>query len=171
MYQREWETGIYYDPDTADRTVAELHAMGYTPEEISVIMRDERDAEKFAQRSGTKVGQGAGTGAVVGGGIGAIVAGILATGSIVATGGAAAPIVVGPLAAVLAGVGAGGVAGGIVGGLIGLGIPEHKAREYEAGLNRGGIIIGVQAREEDRARVNRLLSAGDRDVPTTRSDV
>ena len=33
--------------------------------------------------------------------------------------------------------------------LIGAGIPEHRARVYETGLQTGGILVGVEARADD----------------------
>lgn len=171
MSQSYWSTGIYYDPDTAESAVNQLHDWGYGPDEVSVMMRDREQAERFAKKTGTKtakVAEGAAAGAGIGGALGAIVAALTATGSVVAiagTGGAAAPLVVGPLAAALAGLGAGGLAGGVVGALVGLGIPEHKAREYEEGLNRGGLVLGVSPRTDDRDRVDRLFAGGA--VPTT----
>src|SRR5437764_242735 len=57
----------------------------------------------------------------------------------------------GPLAAALAGAGAGGAAGGLVGALIGAGIPEHRAKVYDASLRAGGILIGVEAKTDEEA--------------------
>ena len=64
--------------------------------------------------------------------------------------------------------------GGIIGALVGIGIPEHKAREYERGLQRGGMLVAVQPRPKDRERVGRLFAEADADdldavgdVPTT----
>ena len=61
----------------------------------------------------------------------------------------------GPIAAALAGAGAGAGAGAATGGLIGAqvgeGIPEDRAREYERGLNDGGIVIGTRARDAAHA--------------------
>ena len=84
-----------------------------------------------------------------------------ATGAIVATGGVAAPIIAGPLAAIFAGAGAGGLAGGIIGGLTGIGVPESRASEYASELERGGILVGVEARPGDERAVSRILN--DRD--------
>jgi Heat induced stress protein YflT len=169
MSQNEWQTNMYYDPEEAERAVNELHGLGYGPDDLSIAMRDKEQAQKFATKTGTKVAEGAATGAGIGGALGAIVAGLTATGgiaAIVGTGGAAIPLVIGPMAAALAGLGAGGLAGGIVGGLVGLGIPEERAREHEVGLNRGGMLLGVKPRLEDREHVGSLFSRG-RDVPTT----
>ena len=58
----------------------------------------------------------------------------------------------GPLAAGLAGAGAGGLTGGLIGALVGSGIPDEHAKEYEAGIKQGGIVMGVQPRNEEDAR-------------------
>ena len=60
-------------------------------------------------------------------------------------------IVAGPIAAALAGAGAGGAAGTLVGALVGAGIPEHRAKVYEAGLREGGILLGVEVRSSEEA--------------------
>jgi hypothetical protein len=168
----EYETGIYYDTASAEDALGRLHALGYAHEDISVMMdRDTRERD-FPASDGSKAAEGAATGATVGGVLGAILAGLTATGSIAAivgTGGLATPLVVGPLAAALAGLGAGGAAGGIVGGLVGAGIPEHRAREYEKGLARGGIVVGVKPTEADREQVATILG-GHRSEYDERSD-
>jgi hypothetical protein len=69
--------------------------------------------------------------------------------------------VIGPLATILAGMGAGGV-GGVVGALVGAGIPVDRAREIDRGLQRGGVMIGVTPRPENRRRVNEILAPVDR---------
>ena len=161
-YDDQMESGMYYDRTSAESTVQRLHDLGYTRDEISVMMHDKTAQRDFANATGSKAAEGAVTGAAVGGGLGAIVAGLMATGSIAAivgTGGAAAPLVAGPLAAALAGLGAGGVAGGIIGGLVGAGIPEDRAKEYSEGLDRGGILLGVRARPEDRDQIRTLFTA------------
>ena len=157
----DFESGLYDDPAQAETRVRELHRLGYTDREISVMMRDRERARAFAERAGGHASEGAVAGGVIGGGIGAIVAGLMATGSIVAiagTGGVAAPLVAGPLAAVLAGLGAGGTAGGVIGALIGAGIPKERAEAYSAGLDRGAILIGVSPRPGDREAVRRIFA-------------
>jgi hypothetical protein len=78
--------------------------------------------------------------------------------AVVATGGAAAPFVAGPLAAALSGLGAGGATGGLIGALIGAGIPEHHAVRYEEGLSEGGILIGVTPKPEHRKDLRRFFN-------------
>ena len=60
-------------------------------------------------------------------------------------------MIAGPIVAALAGAGAGGVTGGIIGALIGSGIPEDRARLYDAGVKQGGIVMGVTPRSDDDA--------------------
>ena len=149
MSDRNFETALYPNRADAEDAVTRLHDLGYSDGEISVMMHDDTRAREFAEATGSKVAEGTGAGAIIGGGLGVIVAGAAAAAgvtAIVSTGGAAAPFVVGPLAAVLSGLGVGAVAGGIVGGLVGAGIPEKQAGEYAKGLERGGILIAVDPR-------------------------
>lgn len=164
MIHDDFETGIYDDRTSAEAAVNRLHALGYTKDDIGVMMSDKTAARDFAEKTGSKAAEGAATGAAVGGGLGAIVAGLMATGSvaaIVGTGGVATPLVAGPLAAALAGLGAGGAAGGILGALVGAGIPEHRAKEYQDRIDNGGILLGVRPRGEDRDRVRSVFGPGD----------
>lgn len=156
-----FEGGMYYDRDQAEDAVNRLHGLGYGQDDISVVARDKEKAKEFAEATGSKASEGAVTGGAIGGALGAIIAGLTATGSIAAiagTGGVAAPLVVGPLAAALAGLGGGGLVGGIVGALVGAGIPEDRAREYESGLNNGGMLIGVNPRDEHRDQVRSIFA-------------
>jgi hypothetical protein len=60
-------------------------------------------------------------------------------------------VVAGPIIAALAGAGAGATTGGIIGALVGAGIPEHRAKVYDAGLREGGILLGVETKSGDDA--------------------
>ena len=155
-------TGIFQDRDAAERAVADLQDLGYTADDISVVLNGGGGGHSLAEGAGTKATEGAGVGAGIGGTLGAIIAALTATGSVVAiaaTGGLAAPLVAGPLAAALAGAGAGGLAGGLIGGLVGAGIPEERASTYESGLSVGGILLGVYADSASAVRVHRILAA------------
>lgn len=157
------ETGIFYSRHDAEEAVRLLHELGYRDDEISVIMSDRTRAKEFAASTGSKVGEGTAAGGLIGGTLGGIAAAMTTTiAGTVITGGAALPLLAGPIAAVLAGIGAGGIVGGIVGALIGLGIPERRARELESGVKEGGIVIGVTPRDEDRGRVGEILTPADR---------
>jgi len=155
------ESGMFYDRVDAERAVDQLNDLGYSGSEVSIMMNDRTRAREFAIETGTKATEGATAGGVIGGAIGALLAGLTATGSIAAvvgTGGAALPLVIGPLAAVLAGVGVGGVTGGVIGALVGAGIPEQRATEYETGLQEGGMLIALVPRDSDRKEVRQILT-------------
>src|ERR671938_422103 len=52
----------------------------------------------------------------------------------------------------------GGAAGGLIGALVGAGIPEHRAKVYDAGIRGGGILIGVESKSnEDADTIEQLL--------------
>ena len=45
-----------------------------------------------------------------------------------------------------------------IGALVGAGIPEHRAKVYDAGLRSGGILIGVEPKSDDDAdKLEKLL--------------
>jgi len=160
----DFEMGMYDDRASAENAVTRLHEMGYSADDISVMMNDKMKARDFAEHTGSKAATGAATGAAIGGGLGAIVAGLTATGSvaaIVGTGGVAAPFFAGPLAAALAGLGAGGAAGGILGALVGAGFPEHRAKQYEERLDKGGILLGVKPKPDNRDRLREIFPPDD----------
>jgi hypothetical protein len=153
----DFELGIYTDREAAERAVAHLQSLGYTPAEISIAMHGSVHQKHFDDTGSSHVSEGTVAGLAIGGGLGALVAG-LAAAAVVGTGGAALPLVAGPLAAALGGFGAGGAAGGFLGALIGAGIPEHHAARYEEGLNEGGILLGVTPKPEHRKDLRRFFN-------------
>ena len=151
-------TGMYNSPDAAGRAYQDLTTRhGYKADEISVLMSDESRKKHFGDvkpgqefSHGTKAAEGAAAGGGIGMGIGAALGALLAVGTSIAIPGLGI-VVAGPIAAALAGAGAGGATGGLLGALIGAGIPEERAKEYEQGINRGGIVIGTRARDAQHA--------------------
>ena len=98
-----------------------------------------------------------GIGGAVGGTVGAVLAAIAAVGTTIALPGVGL-VIAGPIAAALAGAGAGGATGGLIGALIGAGIPEHRAKVYDASLRSGGILLGIEAKtDEDADQLEKLL--------------
>ncbi|HEV2883405.1 MAG TPA: hypothetical protein VGW36_01020, partial [Pyrinomonadaceae bacterium] len=98
-------------------------------------------------------------GGAVGGVVGAVLAAVVAVGSTIVLPGLNL-IIAGPIAAALAGAGAGAATGGVIGALIGAGIPEYRAKVYEAGLKGGGILLGVEAKaDEEVDKLEELLDA------------
>ena len=160
-------TGFFKNRVGAEAAVDALLKRGYRKEDISVLMSNETRSKEFGIEPGSKAAAGAGVGGAVGGTVGAVLAAIAAVGTSIALPGLGV-VIAGPLAAALAGLGAGAATGGLVGALIGAGIPEHRAKVYESGLRSGGILVGVQARDnKDAEDVEHLLEdIGARDVRT-----
>ena len=151
-------TGLYSTPEAASRAYEGLTTEhGYKADDIDVVMSDDTRKKHFGDvtpgtelEGGTKAAEGLGKGAAIGGGIGAAFA-LLFAGAAIALPGFSL-VIVGPIAAALAGAGAGGATGGLIGALIGYGIPEDRAKEYERGINDGGILIGTRYRDAAHAK-------------------
>lgn len=147
-------TGLFKDRESAEGAYNSALSRGYTSDDVNLMMTDDTRNRYFANDTDTELGskalEGAGAGSAIGGTLGAIIGGIAAIGTNVFLPGLGL-IVAGPLAAALAGAGAGGLTGGLVGALIGSGIPEDRAREYEEGVKNGGIVMGVNARNDEDA--------------------
>jgi uncharacterized membrane protein len=54
--------------------------------------------------------------------------------------------------AALSGAAAGAAAGGLTGALVGLGIPEYEAKQYEAKVKGGNILISVHTDDSEQRR-------------------
>lgn len=136
---------IFETQAEAEQAYKEAIDAGYKPKDINVLMSEESKNKYYDSilvKEGSKVSTGAGIGGASGAALGGIVAALTALGTNLIIPGLGL-VVAGPLAAGLAGAGAGVIAGGLVGALIGFGVPEDKAKVFEAGINSGGILLGV----------------------------
>ena len=155
-------TGLFPDRDSAERAYQGVVDRGYHKDDVNLVMSDETRKRHFSNDSstpttelGSKAAEGAGIGAGIGGTVGAIAAAVAAVGTSIVLPGLGL-VLAGPVAAALAGAGAGGAAGGLIGALIGWGIPEERVKQYETGINQGGILMGVRPRnDEDAAYLSR----------------
>ena len=147
-------TGLFRDRESAERAYGSLSERGYEKDDVNLMMSEDTRNKYFSDDDdtefGTKAWEGAGKGAAIGGGIGATLAAIAAIGTTLALPGIGL-LVAGPIAAALAGGGAGALTGGLIGALVGHGIPEEQAKQYEQGLRDGGIVMGVQPRNDEDA--------------------
>lgn len=149
-------TGLFKSRTAAESAVDAIIKRGYTRDDISVLMSDATRSKEFAVETRSHAADGAGIGGAIGGAVGATLAAIVAVGTSIAIPGGI--FIAGPIVAALAGLGAGAATGGIIGALVGAGIPEHRARVYDAGLRSGGILLGVEARSDDDAnKLEQLL--------------
>jgi hypothetical protein len=151
-------TGLFKSKIAAESAVDALLKRGYSRDDISVLMSDATRSKEFALQTRSHAADGLGIGSAVGGAVGAVIAAIAAVGTTLFLPGINL-VIAGPIAAALAGAGAGGATGGVIGALIGAGIPEYRAKVYEAGLKGGGILIGVEARSDEEVdRLEDLLT-------------
>ena len=151
-------TGLFKSKVAAEAAVDAILKHGFSRDDISVLMSDDTRSKHFALQSRTHAADGLGIGAATGGAVGAVLAAVLAAGSTLFLPGLNL-VIAGPIAAALAGLGAGGATGGLIGALIGAGIPEYRAKVYEAGIRGGGILIGVEARSDEEVdRLEELLN-------------
>jgi hypothetical protein len=141
-------TGLFKSKIAAESAVDAILKRGYTRDDISVLMSDATRTKEFGLQTRSHAADGLGIGGAVGGAVGAVLAAIAAVGSTLVLPGLNL-VIAGPIAAALAGAGAGGATGGVIGALIGAGIPEYRAKVYDAELRGGGILIGVEARTDE----------------------
>ncbi|HXC71843.1 MAG TPA: hypothetical protein VN644_17795 [Pyrinomonadaceae bacterium] len=151
-------TALFTSKVAAESAVDALLKRGFSRDDISVLMSDATRSKEFAIQTRTHAADGLGIGAAAGGAVGAVLAAIAAVGTTLFLPGINL-VIAGPIAAALAGAGAGGAAGGVIGALVGAGIPEYRAKVYEAGIKGGGILIGVEARSDEEVdRLEDLLN-------------
>jgi len=151
-------TGLFKSKVAAEAAVDAIIKNGYTRDDISVLMSDATRNKEFALQTRSHAADGLGIGGAIGGAVGAVLAAIVAVGTTLFLPGINL-VIAGPIAAALAGAGAGGATGGLIGALIGAGIPEYRAKVYDAEIRGGGILIGVEApTDEDVDRLEALLS-------------
>jgi hypothetical protein len=155
--------GVFTDRGEAEHAIEEFEVKGYNPKDISIIMKDKKEAHNVAFKTGVSVAESTVSGAATGGVLGGL-AGLLIGIGAIAVPGIGALFIGGPIAAALGLTGAaattvsgaltGALAGGVVGILVGIGIPEDDARIYEQHIKEGGILVLVPARlgEEDDVR-------------------
>jgi hypothetical protein len=150
-------TGLFPDRDSAEAAYGTAHARGYSKDDVDLVMSDTTRDKHFTGTTagrptelGNKAAEGAGVGGAIGGTVGAIAAAVAAIGTSLVLPGLGL-VIAGPLAAAVAGAGAGAAGGGLIGALVGWGMPEERVKKYEEGVKKGGILMGVRARNDEDA--------------------
>lgn len=143
--------GVFDDTATAQAAVGALEAGGYPHKDISLVMQEPGSAPEVSAeetQSDKGIAAGVGAGAVLGG-----IAGLAA----LAIPGVGPLLAAGPLAALLGAV-SGAALGGLLGSFTGLGIPTEAAKEYEAAVRAGGVVVAAKAADaEDAQRITAVL--------------
>ena len=144
--------GIFDNQIVADKAVSELLDVGFTKDDISLIMSEQTRSTFFSTTDDetNRTARGATVGATMGVVLGALIAGLTAVGSIAATSGGAL-LLSGPIVAILSGAGAGGITGGLAGALVRAGFATNEASRYEEEIKRGKAVVVVHADSEELA--------------------
>ena len=151
--------GVYKTENETVSAINRLLEMGYEKGDISVIAKDPDRFEWVENRtdvdvdSSKAVGRSAGAGAATGGVIGGI-GGLLVGLGTLAIPGIGPLLAAGPIIGALGEAAAGGATGGIIGALVGIGIEKSEAREYQAALERGDLLVVVEADDDRYNQVN-----------------
>jgi hypothetical protein len=159
--------GIFANIANAEAAIDGLTMAGFSDQDLSVLLSDREESNKFTAANDTEasdaVTAGAGVGGVVGGALG-LLAGIGA----LAIPGVGPFIVAGPIMASLAGLGVGGAVGGFVGALVGMGIPEFEAKLYDGRVKDGGVLLAVHCESSEGISKARdvLKAVGAEDIAT-----
>ena len=159
---------IFPTRSAAESAVDRLVAVGFSNQDVSVLMSDNDSAREFATEKNTKAPEGTATGVGVGGVVGGTL-GLLAGIGALAIPGVGPLIAAGPIMGALAGLGVGGAVGGLVGALVGMGIPEYEAKRYEGRVKDGGILVSVHCdTSEEISRAKDVLKqAGGEDIASS----
>jgi hypothetical protein len=160
--------GIYKTTGQAEKVVERLMATGFSGDDVSVLLPDNRSSKEFAHEKNTKAPEGTAAGVTTGGIIGGAL-GLLAGIGALAIPGLGPFIAAGPIMGALAGLGVGGAAGGLIGALVGMGIPEYEAKRYEGQIKQGGILLSVHCDTSDEIKRAKdvLERTGAQDVSST----
>ena len=157
--------GVFNTRTEAEHALHELNDSGFPMNKISVIAKDNKQADiegvDVQDKVGNKADEGASAGALTGGVLGG------ATGLLVGLGALAIPgvgpiVLAGEIATAIATTVAGGAigaaAGGLIGALVGLGIPEERAKTYNDRVSRGHYLVMVEGNEAEIARAEAVLT-------------
>ena len=144
----------------AETIVSRLESAGVPTSDISVLMPDREGSRDFAHEHSTKAPEGATIGGSAGGVAGGVL-GLLAGIGALAIPGVGPFIAAGPIMAALSGAAVGATVGGIAGALVGLGMPEYEAKQYEAKLKDGNILISVHTYESKQAKNIKKILEGE----------
>jgi hypothetical protein len=143
--------GIFERFEQAQAAANGLQAVGFRSADLSLVARPSGAVPEVGADE-TKSDQGL----VVGASVGAVLGGIAGLAALTIPG--IGPLIaVGPIAAALSAL-TGGALGGLIGSFAGLGIPEEHAKQYDAAVRAGGVVLAVRAADPAAAdRASRIL--------------
>lgn len=155
--------GLFQDRDEVQKAIDQLESKGFNSKDISILMRDQKEAKELGNDTGANVAGGAASGAATGlviGGIAGLLAGTIlpGIGAILVGGPIATALGLGGAAATtVSGAATGLVAGGIIGALMGWGLTKDEAEHYETRIKEGAILLAVPAAENEVSYVTQIF--------------
>ncbi|NLX05675.1 MAG: hypothetical protein GXY33_11085 [Phycisphaerae bacterium] len=160
--------GIAASHDQAQAILIRLREAGLPPDDVSVIVPDDRRG-KVGYEDGARSEPGV-AGAGAGAALGSVLGWLAGVGALVIPG--LGPFVAaGPIMAALGGAAMGAAVGGLVGALVGMGLPEEQARAYEARVKEGDVLLSIRAASDaEAAKAAEILELNDAADVVTVSD-
>jgi len=152
---RRFTSGTFYDEVAANKAVDDIIALGYSRDQVNVIMSSEA-RRRFSSEAAA--GERRGVVAAPGAAAWRMIEPILAS--------IAAPLFVAGAAMPLAKGASGAVADSVLGALARLGVPPDEAALLEHDIDAGGIVVGVSTRTNDRGAVLHAMRANAARVET-----
>jgi hypothetical protein len=151
-------TALFKDATAVERAYDAALSRGYSRDDINLVLSEDTRrqyfnvdqvetelAEKAAESTGKKQPAAAKLGGPAGGTAATIAPALAAIGSAALLPGL---ILAGPIAIALAAGGAVAITGGLIGALTNWGIPKGRVEEYESQIRQGGVLIGVNVRND-----------------------
>jgi len=156
---RHTVVGVFDGPNHAEQALTGLKNAGFTPEQVSVVAKENAETRQMVENTGMGTGEAAGSGAVAGTVIGGIAGWLFGISALAIPG--IGPIVgAGIIGTTLAGAGIGAATGGLIGALTSEGVDEADAREYEGHVRSGSILLTVHATSADQEQAARDIFNG-----------
>jgi hypothetical protein len=153
-------TGLFTNKESAERGYRSATQLGYENSDIDLLMSEEtrnryfspgHDTKSDLSSNATEDGKSADyLGGPAGGTIGTIAPVLAGAGTLLLV-----PVLgvfaAGPIVVALTAAGAVGLTGALIGALTKWGIPAPRIEEYEQGIRKGGILMGVKPRADEAA--------------------
>ena len=163
-------SGLFADGDAAERAYQACVNRGYDIGDVNVVVSEDTRKALLKSHDEVKVklaeqkSEGGELGGPSGGRTGILVTIVAAVGAAVAI--PTVGILIGPVAVGLAAAGAAGAAAGLISAFANWGVPPQQLQRYEEDIRDGAILIVVETRTEDDARLlaKEWKAAGGREV-------
>jgi uncharacterized membrane protein len=175
-------TAVFDDRSQAERAISELRQRGVTDAEMSIVSRRPDDVDVTKRPADDKAAERVGKGALAGAGVGTLfgLAALLIPGvGPFITAGALASALGATGGAIASGAIVGGASGALAGAFAKAGYSREEAEFYGSTVERGGVLVAVEADDASSQRLRseltqlggRVYGADRADRPTGRVEI